>query len=321
MNHTFLQRFQNTNELEATFYMIDVNGNEEDPITLPVGDYDSNSLNAIGISGNSIYRVDVPNGLEVSLFSKNLFSGDNLVLKTSSSSLGNLDKKTISLIINNSDFSINEITPNVITPSVSRPNVITPSISRPNVITPSVNRPNVISPSVFSNEIIIYSEDEDGNESTPVALSEGAYNAEELSDLGIINDGIFKIDLPNGLMVTLFSEDLFTGTPYIVTSSSSFELDNPTYSIIVNKNLINSNKIIATPSQLVTKINISSELQNKNILTPVVTVISSLYKKFDSYVKNNFKVKWIKGITNTNLIISSIFVIFILLLLIKKRRQ
>jgi hypothetical protein len=193
-------------------------------------------------------------------------------------------------------------------------NSIAPGISSMNnSIAPGISSMNnSIAPSISSNlEVIIYSEDEDGNQSIPVSLSEGAYNAEELNDMGIINDGIFKIDLPSGLMVTLFSDDLFTGTPYIVTSSSSFESYYPTYSIIVNKNLINSN---STKKQSESK---------KNMVTPNIgTVISSLYNKFDIYIKNNFKIRWIKDITNTNLIIIiSIIFIFLLLIIMKKRRR
>ena len=92
--------FQNTN-LEVTFYSVDSNDNELEPVSLPSGEYDNNSLMAAGISTIGIYRVDIPvnSNITVTLHSQDDFEGENIVLKNTTSDLGPLQANTASIVI------------------------------------------------------------------------------------------------------------------------------------------------------------------------------------------------------------------------------
>jgi hypothetical protein len=193
MDYSLFEDFQDTNDLEATFYSVDVNDNEE-TVSLSTGSYDSKALNAIGIADNSIYRVDVPKELKVTLFSNDSFSGDNLVLTSSSDSLGKLDKRTNSVKIN--DLS---------------------------------------TPTSEENKVVIYSQDFYGYETTPTYLSVGGYDSQAMDDLGIVNDSIYKINIPEGLKITLFSNDNFSGNAYVVNPNVSLNSIEPTYSILIER--------------------------------------------------------------------------------------
>ena len=92
--------FQNTN-VEVTFYSVDSNDNELEPVSLPYGEYDNNSLMAAGISTIGIYRVDIPlnSNITVTLYSQDNFEGENIVLKNTTSDLGPLQSNTSSIVI------------------------------------------------------------------------------------------------------------------------------------------------------------------------------------------------------------------------------
>jgi hypothetical protein len=92
--------FQNTN-VEVTFYSVDSNDNELEPVSLPSGEYDNNSLMAAGISTIGIYRVDIPvnSNITVTLHSQDDFEGENIVLKNTTSDLGPLQANTASIVI------------------------------------------------------------------------------------------------------------------------------------------------------------------------------------------------------------------------------
>jgi len=92
--------FQNTN-VEVTFYSVDSNDNELEPVSLPYGEYDNNSLMAAGISTIGIYRVDIPvnSNITVTLYSQDSFEGENIVLKNTTSDLGPLQSNTSSIVI------------------------------------------------------------------------------------------------------------------------------------------------------------------------------------------------------------------------------
>jgi len=294
MNNFFQQFFQNTIDL-ATFYTTD----KEEPTTLAAGIYDTAALMAAGISNNSIYRVDIPSGFTITLFSEDIFSGDKLQLTSSSSSLGKLDKATSSLIIrdpsedeNNSVTSTEEETVTESEP-VTESEIVTESepVTEEETVTESApvteeetvteSEPVTEEETVTESEpvteeeetvtesepvtegdatdddvtddddtelrAIIYFRDSDGNDLDPVSLQSGEYNSQAINELGIMNDGIYKIDVPNGLKVTLFSEDDFSGSSYFVTSDAIVDIIEPTYSIIVETNILAKN-IMISPS-------------------------------------------------------------------------
>jgi hypothetical protein len=305
MNNFFQQFFQNTIDL-ATFYTTD----KEEPITLAAGIYDTAALMAAGISNNSIYRVDMPPGFTITLFSEDTFSGDKLQLTSSSSSLGKLDKATSSLIIrdpsedeNNSvtsteenvtestpateEGTVTESTPATEEETVTESTPVTESepITEEETVTESepITERETVTEGELDNEegeldneegeldneeereldneeedsidydtdliATIYSRDSDGNDLEPISLRSGEYNSQAIFELGIMNDGIYKIDVPNGLKVTLFSEDDFSGSSYFVTSDAMVDLVEPTYSIIVENNIFAKNIMISpTPS-------------------------------------------------------------------------
>ena len=279
MNNFFQQFFQNTIDL-ATFYTTD----KEEPITLAAGIYDTAALMAAGISNNSIYRVDMPPGFTITLFSEDTFGGDKLQLTSSSSSLGKLDKATSSLIIrdpsedeNNSvtstEDNVTESTPATEEETVTESTPVTESepITEEETVTESepITEGETVTEGELDNEeereldnededsidydadliAIIYSRDPDGNDLGPISLRSGEYNSQAIFELGIMNDGIYKIDVPNGLKVTLFSEDDFSGSSYFVTSDAMVDLVEPTYSIIVENNIFAKNIMISpTPS-------------------------------------------------------------------------
>ena len=235
MNNFFQQFFQNTIDL-ATFYTT----NKKEPITLDAGIYDSAALKAAGISNNSIYRVDVPSGFIITLYSEDSFSGDILQLTSSSSSLGKLDKAISSLIIRD--------------PSEDEEDTVTSSV--PNTEEGTVTEEETVSESepVTEDETDTEEDDTDYDDSdlkaiiysrdSTISLGVGEYDAEAINELGIMNDGIYKIDVPNGLKVTLFSEDNFSGNSYFVTSNTMVDLIDSTYSIVVENNIM----IPPTPS-------------------------------------------------------------------------
>lgn len=345
MDYSLFEDFQDTNDLEATFYSVDVNDNEE-TVSLSTGSYDSKALNAIGIADNSIYRVDVPKELKVTLFSNDSFSGDNLVLTSSSDSLGKLDKRTNSLKIN--DLS---------------------------------------TPTSEENKVVIYSQDFYGYETTPTYLSVGGYDSQAMDDLGIVNDSIYKINIPEGLKITLFSNDNFSGNAYVVNPNVSLNSIEPTYSILIertneaiaesehqlksvlkleeNKSTELVTQPLVTPSlvpqplvtqplvtqplvppfivppPLVSPSLITQTIPNQTLPTRTIststlpppiktlstqTILSTktiletpqhpktLYNNFDTFIKNSFPEEWISDVSNTDLIIVFISTIFILTL-------
>lgn len=83
----------------ATFFSKNPDGTEGPIVSLGAGEYGIDPMKTSGIINDGVYKVDVPTGLEVTLFSGGGFDGDSLTLTSSSSSLGRLDKQTSSIRI------------------------------------------------------------------------------------------------------------------------------------------------------------------------------------------------------------------------------
>lgn len=117
-----LDNFQDT-QLEVIIYSVDSDNEELEPISLGVGVYDLESLNALGISTDGIYRIDFPTSgnLKVSLFTEDSFKGTTTVLLKSTSDLKALVSDTSSIVIEDTTASP-KATPFVMrTPRVAAP--------------------------------------------------------------------------------------------------------------------------------------------------------------------------------------------------------
>jgi hypothetical protein len=108
--------FQNVN-IEAVFYSVDLDGDEMDPVSLPIDSYDNNSLNAVGINSSGIFRIDIPSNMQVTVFSEDNFQGISKVFYSNITNLSNLEFSIYSLIIENNSES-NESKPAIINSNV-----------------------------------------------------------------------------------------------------------------------------------------------------------------------------------------------------------
>lgn len=114
-----LDNFQDT-QPEITVYSVDSNNEEMEPVSLSVGVYDSESLSALGIITDGIYRIDFPNNanFKVSLYSENSFKGTTFVLFKSTSDLRALTPEISSIVIEDTAVKP-KMAPSVIKPSTS----------------------------------------------------------------------------------------------------------------------------------------------------------------------------------------------------------
>jgi len=157
--------FQNVNN-EATFYSLDLNGDEMDPVSLPLDSYDNNSLNAVGINPSGIYRIDIPSNMKVTVYSKDNFEETSKVFY---SNITNLEFTVSSLIIeNNSEPAIinsnivsnnvksvvNNVQPAVNTAKSMEPNVINTNFpANNNSITMDSQKQLAVTNSVITNQM------------------------------------------------------------------------------------------------------------------------------------------------------------------------
>jgi hypothetical protein len=112
-NFNLNDTFQNVNN-EAVFYSVDLDGDEMDPVSLPLDSYDTNSLNAVGINSTGIYRIDIPSNTQVTVYSEDNFKGDSKVFYSNITNLRNLEFSVYSLIIENSESKPDIINSNVV---------------------------------------------------------------------------------------------------------------------------------------------------------------------------------------------------------------
>ena len=144
-SYDFDDSFQNVNS-EATFYSLDFDGNEMDSVSLNIGSYDNDSLNAVGINPSGIYRIDIPSNMNVTLFSENNFEGDSEIFYSNTSNLVDRENGISSLVIRTgSEPSESDI---ITTPRIapsSRPVVQMPSNSVP---------PSIINSNIISNKVL-----------------------------------------------------------------------------------------------------------------------------------------------------------------------
>jgi hypothetical protein len=101
---------------KVTFYSDKVN-----PVSLPVGRYDLGTSNpnqndSILSLNDSIYMIGLPPNFKVTLFNDTNFSGISRVFTQSSSSLGEFNKQATSIIIENTNNSIQPTDPSQPTP-------------------------------------------------------------------------------------------------------------------------------------------------------------------------------------------------------------
>jgi hypothetical protein len=89
----------NSSNLVATFFSRNSDGSDAGNVSLPIGNYELDAMKIAGIPNDGIYKVIVPPGLKVTLYSDGLGFGDSLVLKKSADSLTNLNMRTSSLKI------------------------------------------------------------------------------------------------------------------------------------------------------------------------------------------------------------------------------
>jgi hypothetical protein len=124
---------------KATFYSRNSNGIEAKPVSLPVGKYDIDPMKESGIINDGIYKIDIPDGLEVTLYTNGSFEGPSLTVNSSSSDLGDLNMATSSIIIENLKSNSNPILINNNKPvDLSAPAIIRPV---PLPIIPPINNP------------------------------------------------------------------------------------------------------------------------------------------------------------------------------------
>lgn len=136
--------FQNVNS-EATFYSLDSDGNEMDSVSLTIGSYDTDSLNAVGINPPGIYRIDIPSNMNVTLYSENNFEGDSEVFYSNTSNLVDRNGDLFSLVIGTGSEPSE---PNVITtPRIAPANNATRQMSN-NTVSSSIINSNIISKNV-----------------------------------------------------------------------------------------------------------------------------------------------------------------------------
>lgn len=121
-NFNLNDTFQNVNT-EAVFYSLDLDGDEMDPVSLPLDSYDTNSLNAVGINSTGIYRIDIPSNMQVTVYSEDNFEGDSKVFYSNITNLRNLEFSVYSLIIENSESKPAIINSNVVSNVVKSPEI------------------------------------------------------------------------------------------------------------------------------------------------------------------------------------------------------
>jgi len=134
-NFNLNDTFQNVNN-EAVFYSVDLDGDEMDPVSLPLDSYDTNSLNAVGINSTGIYRIDIPSNTQVTVYSEDNFKGDSKVFYSNITNLRNLEFSVYSLIIENSESKPDIINSNVVS------NVIKSSENNAKLMQPDVINTN-----------------------------------------------------------------------------------------------------------------------------------------------------------------------------------
>ena len=126
--------FQNVNT-EAVFYSLDLDGDEMDPVSLPIDSYDTNSLNAVGVNSSGIYRIDIPSKMQVTLYSNDNFEGDSKVFNSNITNLRNLEFNISSLIIENTESEPAIINSNVVKSAENNAKLLQPAIINTNPTT------------------------------------------------------------------------------------------------------------------------------------------------------------------------------------------
>jgi hypothetical protein len=188
-----------------------------------------------------------------------------------------------------------------------------------------------------NTEAIFYSLDLNGDEMDPVSLSLNSYNNNSLNAVGINSTGIYRIDIPSNMQVTVFSKDNFEGISKVFYSdiTNLKNLEFTIYSLIIENNsesneyeyepdIINSNVVSNGVKSAVN--NVQPAVNNATIMKPNVintnlptinnSVAMDTQKQLavtNSVITSQMKSeRWINGISNTTIII----IIFILLLII-----
>ena len=125
--------FQNSND-EAIFYSLDL-----EPVSLPIGEYNNDSLNLLEIDLDNIYKIDIPNSIRVTLFSNDNLKGNNLVLyNNNNSNLETIDFKITSILIENSSLpsiintEYNTVLPTPVLPTPVLPTPVLPILNNSN---------------------------------------------------------------------------------------------------------------------------------------------------------------------------------------------
>ena len=183
-----------------------------------------------------------------------------------------------------------------------------------------------------NTEAIFYSFDSDDNEMDPVSLPIDSYDTNLLNAVGINSTGIYRIDIPSNLKVTLYSNDNFKGNSQVFYSNTtnlgnlksnvnSLIIENRSDSNesdpnesepadIINSNVV-SNVVSKVVQPIVTKplppiINNSTTMETQRQLEVTNSVITNQMKSE----------RWINGISNTTIII--IILILLLIIILKK---
>jgi len=149
-NFNLNDTFQNVNT-EAVFYSVDLDGDEIDPVSLPIDSYDTNSLNAVGINSTGIYRIDIPSKMQVTVYSEDNFEGDSKVFYSNITNLRNLEFSVYSLIIEKTESNESE-------PAIINSNVVSKVVksavnakSVQPVVQTVVNNARLMQPDVINN--------------------------------------------------------------------------------------------------------------------------------------------------------------------------
>jgi hypothetical protein len=123
------------------------------------------------------------------------------------------------------------IAPTTIAPTTIAPTTIAPTTIAPTTIAPTTIAPTTISPTI-ARIVKFYS---NANYSGAVSeLGPGMYN---INNMGIGNDTISSIKIPQGLRVTLYENPDFQGKTIVLTS------DNPNLSYYAYNDITSSIKI------------------------------------------------------------------------------
>lgn len=201
-----------------TIYKDNFSGAE---LSLRAGHYDHFELGAV--DNDKVSSVKIPKGMKVTLYEHGGYTGRSLVLTQDA---------TADYLIRN---KFNDVTSSIYVEVAPEPVKETPVVVVTPVVVPVETKPATPLPAEEAPDraVIIYQGDFSG---LSKRLAPGRY---DVTALGIGNDELSSVDLPDDLRVTLYEKENFTGRSLRITSRTSTEqltvkgFNNLTSSLVV----------------------------------------------------------------------------------------